>query len=130
MRALWLLLVLGCQLPTDPPDLGEPIPPRPEWATWYAEVWRDCGSTVRPQPALPFGALEFRVVPGPFFWWNGIQAIGAWQGHRIYLVADLLDWPVLVRHELLHAQLGTAGHPPIFAVCDRAAAGLAGRWAW
>jgi hypothetical protein len=34
----------------------------------------------------------------------------------------MVSVPLVVRHEMLHAQLGRAGHPAIFATCDSIAA--------
>lgn len=123
-RLSLLLLLAACSSPAEPSDLGSPIPPRPEWRAWFADVWTRCGSTQVAKPAYRFESLEFRVVPGQSFRWGDQDAIGAWQGDRIYLSESVIDWPVSVRHEMLHAQLARSGHPPIFATCDSIAVAL------
>ena len=113
-----LLLAGACSSPIEPRDLGEPIASPAIWRDYWQDVWRRCGSTQRSSPAWHFSQLEFRVVPGTSVPWDGRQALGAWEGNRIYIAETMLDVPLVVRHEMLHAQLGRDGHPPVFASCD------------
>ena len=94
------------------------------WSTYWGEVWARCGSTLRGRPAYHYNELEFRVVPGSSIPWEGRMALGVWEGNRIYLAETMVSVPLVVRHEMLHAQLGKAGHPAIFATCDSIAAKL------
>jgi hypothetical protein len=112
------LLVSACTNPVEPRDLGQPMASPLIWREYWQDVWTRCGSTQRARPAWEFSAIEFRVVAGPSVPWNGKLALGAWQGNRIYIAETMLDVPLVVRHEMLHAQLGRTGHPAIFATCD------------
>jgi hypothetical protein len=123
---LGLVAAVACADPVEPRDLGEPIAAPAVWREYYQDVWNRCGSTLRSQPAYPYGALEFRVVPGESISWDGKLALGAWEGNRIYLAEAVLDVPLVVRHEMLHAQAGQPGHPAIFATCDSLAIGPPG----
>lgn len=113
-----LLLGGACSSPIEPRDLGEPIASPAIWRDYWQDVWTRCGSTQRLMPAWQFTQIEFRVVPGSSVPWDGRQALGAWEGNRIYIAETMLDVPLVVRHEMLHAQLGKGGHPPVFASCD------------
>ena len=120
-RLAWiaaLVLTGSCTSPIEPRDLGEPIASPALWREYWQEVWTRCGSTQRSRPAWQFSQLEFRVVPGAWVPWDGRQALGAWEGNRIYIAETMMDVPLVVRHEMLHAQLGRSGHPPVFASCD------------
>ena len=122
--ALWavvMVLLTACSSPTGTPEMGARFVPPFHWATDYQEVWERCGSTLRTHPLIPYTRLNFFVVPGLSFRWNGQDAIGLWLGEAIYLSESVVDWPVARRHEMLHAQLGEIGHPPIFIYCDQLA---------
>lgn len=112
------LLAGACADPFEPRDLGEPMASPALWREYWREVWTRCGSTLMRRPAWDFPAIEFRVVAGSSVPWDGKQALGAWEGNRIYIAESMLDVPLVVRHEMLHAQLGRSGHPAIFATCD------------
>lgn len=68
-----------------------------------------------------FSAVEWYVVPGvsSFATAKGPQA-GMWalQGgtHRIIVAGKYLDHEMVIRHEILHALLARAGHPPEYFV--------------
>jgi len=104
-----LLLALTCAGPTTP--AGEPFMPPPAFAVWYAQLWDECGSGVVPRPAYPYPVLRFQVADLP------PHVLGRWDGPVITLARGLEMWPPGVKHEMLHAQLGRPGHPPIFASC-------------
>ena len=116
--ALLMVLLTACAVPTEQPEMGARIEPPFSWGVEYGEVWAQCGSTLRQSPAIPYRELSFFVVPGQSFLWKGQYALGLWLGTSIYLAESVVDWPVARRHEMLHAQLGEVGHPPIFAYCD------------
>lgn len=62
-------------------------------------------------------AVRWYVVPGDTTFWSpgAEETMGYWTGdHRIYLADTVTTW--VMRHELLHASLGT-GHPPVFETC-------------
>jgi hypothetical protein len=121
-----LVALAACADVVEPRDLGEPFAAPAVWREYYQDVWNRCGSTLRGQPAYPYGELEFRVVAGESISWDGKLALGAWEGNRIYLAEAVLDVPLVVRHEMLHAQAGQPGHPAIFATCDSLAVGPTG----
>jgi hypothetical protein len=120
-----VLLATACTGAVEPPDLGEPITPPALWRDYWHEVWNRCGSTLRTRPAYGFAQLEFRSVAGTSIPWDGQTALGAWEGNRIYIAESMLDVPLVVRHEMLHAQLGQPGHPAVFGTCDSLAAAIA-----
>jgi hypothetical protein len=123
-----LAVVVACGDPVEPRDLGTPFTAPALWRDYYQDVWNRCGSTLRSRPAYEYGQIEFRVVDGEVIPWDGRVALGAWEGHRIYLAETVLELPLVVRHEMLHAQAGRSGHPAIFATCDSIAAGVQGRF--
>jgi len=106
VRALPLLLA-ACLTAPEPA-----LPVLPEYATWYAETWTHCGATMRSRPAIPFAALTFHPLDA------NPDVLGRWEGTRIYLAPGVERSALVVQHEMLHAQLGTPGHPPVFARCD------------
>jgi hypothetical protein len=64
-----------------------------------------------------------KVAPGSLDH-DGWGVLGTTKGRDIYIVSDLWEWPVVVRHEMLHAQFGIPGHPYPFSLCDSISAGL------
>ena len=61
--------------------------------------------------------VEWYVVPGGAFWSPAGEVLGYWTSDQRIYIADtdtLRHW--VLRHELLHASLGT-GHPPVFETC-------------
>ena len=119
---LGVLFWAGCVTGPSSTDLASPLP---SWPAYYADVWARCGSTLRQTPAIPYHKLRFHAVPGEYFFKDGRPVIGTTRGRDIYIAEALWTWPVVVRHEMLHAQYGVPGHPePIFPRCDSIAAGL------
>lgn len=130
MRGLTVLLLLagcGCQQDSFAPD--EPftalIPPPAHYVREYDWVLRHCTRTVRLYPAYQFPDLTFyRVNTGDTFTvrvsGKVVAATGYWERDKIYLVPEAVtqSLPLVLRHELLHAQLGHGGHPPVFAYCE------------
>lgn len=116
VRKLMMLTLAACTEPLAP-DLYEAPP---VYYVWYDQVWWDCGSTVRAQPANKFSQLRFHTAKFPDY------VLGKWNGRDIWIANDLIMWAPVVKHEMLHAQLGTPGHPPVFNECDtlQSSAGL------
>ena len=106
------------------PAPSDVAPALPDWQAYYTDVWFHCGSTLRIEPAIPYHKLRFHKVEAGSLNRDGMTVLGTTRGRDIYIVADLWTWPVVVRHEMLHAQYGVPGHPPVFAHCDSISAGL------
>jgi hypothetical protein len=108
-----LIALAACTTPTEPrfPDDALPLDLQPQFALWW-QMTKACSG-------LPgdLGAVDWYVqpdvetlhVPGDHdgmyggYWW----AIG----NRILLTEKAVTDGLLVRHEMLHALIGRAGHP-------------------
>lgn len=102
MRAA-LVLLLACTVPTAPDAFTPPA----IYRAWY-DATQDCAGVT---PVHRYEALRFHVADFP------PSVLGYWAGRDIYLARDMIDWGPAVRHEMLHAILGEAGHPPAFTAC-------------
>lgn len=98
-----------------------PVPAH--WEAEYDWVWTHCASAVMTLPRWAFARLRFYevTVEEGTFRFHGRDLTGLWAGNRIYLVSAAVTQvpPWVLRHELLHAQLGVGTHPPVFAFCDQ-----------
>jgi hypothetical protein len=103
-------LLGACELATAPlPDGAVPFDVPAVYAQWWSLTEQCSGLTG------DFSKVKWYVVPGaadlPF---NGESSVGGiWypQGDRIVLAGEQQWAGDLVRHEMLHALLQTAGHP-------------------
>lgn len=120
MKLLPLVALVACTV-TEPSGSVVVTPP-PHFARWYEQTWRDCGSRERLVPEVPYTSLTFYRVPGVDFTMGthpGRYA-GYWQGNRIYIAEYYWDQALVLKHEFLHAQLGSGVHLPIFSECGLA----------
>jgi hypothetical protein len=120
--ALLGLAVFSCGDLSAPDHPWRQITPPATWSAEYDSVWTHCARAVVWQPRWRFDALTFYVVEtdrDSFRWPGKGNVTGIWDQDRIFLVRAALTQPVpiILRHELLHAQLGRADHPPIFTFC-------------
>lgn len=114
-----IALCAACDSPTAPSSPYEAIEPRTSYQSMYREVWDSCGSKVRTIPVMPFHQIQWFHVPGVSFRVAGHpkDVIGWADDERIYLSELARNRPWAIKHEMLHAQLGGSGHPPIFEQC-------------
>ena len=99
----WLLLSAGCGFE---PEGARPIEPPLAFHQWWLET-QAC-SAIRGR----FEELRFYVVPGESFACPSGRCVGRWEpGNQIYLADRWIGHELVVRHEMLHALLGKAGHP-------------------
>lgn len=93
--------------PQLPPD-AEPMKPPAVYSRWWQLVETCSGRPV------DMTTIRWYRTASPNFTFNGHpESAGAWirQGNRIVIAAnEVYDGPI-VRHEMLHAQLQTGGHP-------------------
>jgi hypothetical protein len=126
MKPLLLVVLTGC-LPFEPPPAAERMAGEYFFAD-YAWAWTHCASTAATAPDIPARSLTWYRVPltggARAFTVDGVTAWGWF--HRSSRSVYVADWVVeepstLARwvrvHELLHAQTGLEGHPPLFAAC-------------
>jgi hypothetical protein len=107
-------LTLGCHLLTEPalPSGAERFDPPPVYAQWWA-LTEACSAVTRPLSAVEFYRVpHVSVVPTP----DHGDVAGYWSSasNRIVLAGDWADHGRTVRHEMLHALVRGAGHPPIY----------------
>lgn len=95
---------------SDFPHAAVQITPPPQYRVWW-DVVETCSKYV-----LPFEAVTWFTVPRGSLSLNGESAAGVWfsDGNRIVIGEGWRDNPALVRHEILHALLGTSSHPRDF----------------
>jgi hypothetical protein len=95
-------------------DASRAFVPPAQYRIWWAELVQECGC----RPAARFDDLQFYALRGnTFACARAARCYGAYVGDGIDAVflADLhVDDPKTVRHELLHAVLGTSHHPSLF----------------
>lgn len=119
--ALLPLLLVGPLLSSPPEEsVTALLPPPAEWAAEYDRVWQNCGQFAVAVPRHQFIDLRFyEVHASPFHVrvpYYGLQAFdGMWEGDRIYLASPIVR--STLRHEMLHAQIGRAGHGLLFTRC-------------
>ena len=117
-----ILVVMGCvagtvscgfttdSLPKGAVPLVTPV----IYVTWWSEVEQCSGETV------DMSAVKWYYVPGDGGFQAGTSAdvVGVWQpaGNTITLAEYVVDNPLVVRHEMLHAVLKRVDHPPEFFV--------------
>lgn len=97
--ALAALLLTGCALE---PESDTPLPERP----WFRAQW----DTAQACTGLHgrFEDLRFWSVPEL----EGGKKAGKTFGHDIYIAEGYERYPVVIRHEMIHA-LGIHGHPDV-----------------
>lgn len=125
-----LLFGAACAVPLAPPPAAFAV----DGASFrgdYAWTWAHCAQAVVSTPRVAFHELAWFAVPverpDRGFVVAG-QPVWGWY-HRHEHMIFLAEWVVRestvtargVRvHELLHAQTGIDGHPPVFATCRAA----------
>lgn len=89
------------------PDAARPFEPPPVYTTWWQLVRGCSGSTTNLE------SVRWFTVPGSIVSLDGRRASAVWikDGNRIVVAEDHLLRGDLIRHEMLHAQVGVAGHP-------------------
>lgn len=124
MRRYWAIIatclaIIAGSCITEP--RGEYFVPPPVYAEWWAKTEQCSGLRGR------FDQIEWYKMPGgSFFVADGTEVYGWWsESGRIFLAETLLNHEILVRHEMLHALIGRAGHPRELFV-EKCAV----RWVW
>ena len=117
--ALYCLALLGagaaCEAlsPTEPlPENAQPLAAvPPEFQKWWQATEACSGQAGRIEMIQWYvvpGARTIQTPDGPKVgWWSHSAA-----GVRIVLAGNYADNELVVRHEMLHALLDRAGHPP------------------
>ena len=111
--AVLLIALAACTMPTEPrfPDDATPLDPQPQFALWW-RMTQACSGLRGDLSAVRWYVqpnVETLHIPGDDdgryagYWW----AIG----NRILLTERAVTDGWLVRHEMLHALIGLAGHP-------------------
>lgn len=103
MAVVAVLTIGGCGFePTD----AAPLLPPDLYRTWWART-EDCSGLQR-----DFADIHFYVVPGTEFDCPSGKCVGRWEpGNHIYIAESHSQDEMVVRHEMLHALIGEAGHP-------------------
>jgi hypothetical protein len=104
------VVLASCALLSDStlPSGSQRFTPPPAYATWWSQVEQCSGRTGS------YAAVSWFQIPGADqFTVNGETWDGNWSpiGNRVVLAGNLVTSGSLVRHEMLHALLGTGGHP-------------------
>lgn len=85
---------------------GEPLPAPEAYRTWWRETEACAGRTGN------FERVRWFVREGSDFACPTGRCVGRWEsGHRIYVARRWQHHPLVIRHEMLHAILGTGDHP-------------------
>jgi len=117
-----MLVVIGCVAgavacgsATDPLPKGAiPLDTPVIYATWWDEVEGCSGETV------DMATVKWYYVPGDGGFQSGTSAdvVGVWEpaGNTITLAEYVIDNPLVVRHEMLHAVLKRVDHPADYFV--------------
>jgi hypothetical protein len=103
-----LLFSIGACLSTFQPKLpqgAEEMSPPAVYSRWW-QMTQACSGRSR-----DIASIEWYRTPGQSFAVNGQQAAGLWLRNRIVIAGDAVYEGQVVRHEMLHALLGTSGHP-------------------
>jgi hypothetical protein len=113
--AACLAAVVGCGSATDPLPRGAVSLDVPAiYSVWWDEIEGCSGETA------DFAAVTWYYVPGEGGFQAGASAdvVGVWQPMRnsITLAEWVIDNPLVVRHEMLHAILRRTDHPPKYFV--------------
>lgn len=119
LYSVTLALTAGCGLGTDPgsdlPAGAEPLVAPTEYQAWFSKTEACSGATGN------YGHIEWYVVPGVRTFETDIgEKTGLWirQGKhmQIIIAGEYTARELVVRHEMLHAILNRAGHPPEYFV--------------
>lgn len=102
--ALVAFLLVGCAFE---PPAAERIDPHTEYRALWAEA-EACTGTV-----ADINRVTFWVVPGHSFDCPAGQCAGWHSGHDIFLSEDWADYPLVVKHEMVHELLQKGGHPAV-----------------
>jgi hypothetical protein len=107
--------IVACGSTTDPlPKGAVPLVPRVIYATYWSEVEQCSGETA------DFSAVKWYYVPGDGGFQSGTSAdvVGVWEPgpNTITLAEYVIDNPLVVRHEMLHAVLKRVDHPAEYFV--------------
>ena len=98
--------------------------PRPEYRQWYDALVSKCGC----KPAVAFDEIVWHRMQSRTFpcLSGGRHCWGLWVPDlaAVFLADRRADDELAVSHELLHAILGRADHPPIFRRLGLEGAGL------
>ena len=97
-RLLLVLMLAGCGVLE--PENGARFDPPAYYRTIYQAVEACTGRSGS------YGALRFYVVPV-----EGMDMAGMTYGQDIYIREDFVGRHLVVKHEMIHALLGTSGHP-------------------
>jgi hypothetical protein len=109
--AVAVVAACGSEL-TDPLPKGAVAldPPPVIYSVYWGEVEQCSGETA------DFSSIKWYYVPGDggFQSGNSADVVGVWepQGNSITLAQYVMDNPLVVRHEMLHAILKRTDHPP------------------
>jgi hypothetical protein len=110
-----LMLVSACRSATDPLPRGAiPLDPPVIFAVWWEQVEACAGKTVDSR------SVAWYYVPGDggFSAGSSPDVVGVWrpQGNSITLAEYVIDNPLVVRKEMLHAILQRTDHPAEYFV--------------
>jgi hypothetical protein len=110
-----LLLAAACSSATDPlPHGALPLDPPVVFTTWWEEVEGCSGQTA------DFSKVSWYYVPGDggFSAGSSADVVGVWRpaNNSITLAQYVIDNPLVVRHEMLHAILHRTDHPAEYFV--------------
>ena len=111
------LAVTNCGGTTDPLPAGAiRMDPPVIYQTWWEDVEFCSGKTA------DFSAISWYYVPGDggFTAGSSSDVVGVWRpaGNSITLAEFVLENPLVVRHEMLHAILQRTDHPAEYFVDD------------
>ena len=113
MRGFWLVVLAGCTVLWEGPLTALPWTPDPARIVRLRDANDVCMGRALRRPAIRWSVVPGTVFDSP----KGISS-GWWEpDNRIYIVAADTALDQTVRHELLHASLGHAGHGAPFRRC-------------
>lgn len=110
--ALWSLVLVALPACAFAPEDAQRLERPPQvYREWFTRTQQCSGLRG------DFSRLEFFVVEGESFACPTGRCSGRWEPPgRIYVARRYVEHEMVVRHEMLHALIGTAGHPdPPFA---------------
>jgi hypothetical protein len=87
------------------PQGAEEMSPPAVYSRWW-QMTQACSGRSR-----DIASIEWYRTPGQSFAVNDQQGAGLWLRNRIVIAGDAVYEGQVVRHEMLHALLGTSGHP-------------------
>ncbi|MFN0179479.1 MAG: hypothetical protein ACKVZ0_11830 [Gemmatimonadales bacterium] len=97
------LAILGCGFE---PEGAVPFDPPPLYREWWSATESCSGRRGA------FDEVTWAYVPGRAFACPSGACVGRWEpGSRVYVAQAYQDHELVVRHEMLHALIGRAGHP-------------------